>query len=107
MSLIEVTCVHLAIHMRQEATCDVAPQEVAQPPAQLPGGSMWEQVDSFSFEDVFLHRVPMLKTCPHFMRGSLRECFEIPLMERHRAKMESDELGELRVWELFGLVPNI
>ena len=26
-------------------------------------------------------------------------------MDRHRAKMESDELGELRAWELFGLVP--
>ena len=26
-------------------------------------------------------------------------------MERHRAKMESDELGELRAWELFVLEP--
>ena len=107
MSLIEVTCVLLAIHVGQEATCDVAPQEVAQQPEQLSGGSMWEQVDSFSLEDVFSHRVGMLKTCPHFMRGRLRECFEIAFMERHRAEMESDELGELRAWELFGLVPII
>ena len=41
MSLIEVTCVHLAVHMRQDATCDVAPQEIAQQPAQweAPTGS--------------------------------------------------------------------
>ena len=105
MSLIEVTCVHFAIHMGQVATGDVAPQEVAQQPAQLPGGSIWEQVDSFSLEEIFSHRLAMLKTCPHFMRGRLRECFEIPVHGRHRAKMESDELREIRAWKLFGLVP--
>ena len=44
--------------------------------------------------------VPTLKTCPHFMRGRLRECFQMALTERHRAKMESDELGEIRAWKL-------
>ena len=83
------------------------PKEVAQQPAQLPGGSMCQQVGSFSLEDVFSHRLAMLKTCPHFMRGRLRECFEISLMERYGAKMESDELREIRAWELFGLVPII
>ena len=41
VSVIAVTCVLWAIHVGQEATCDVAPQEVAQQPAQLPGGSTW------------------------------------------------------------------
>ena len=73
VDLIEVTCVRLAIHMGQEATGDVAPE--AEQAAQQPTGTLWEQVDSFSLEDVFLRRVPMLKTCPHFMRGRLWECF--------------------------------
>ena len=98
VSLIEVSCVHLAIHMGQEASCGVAPQEVAEQPTQ-------QQLDSFSLEDVFSRRVPMLKTCPYFLRGRLRECFKIALIERHRAKTESDELGEIRAWKLFGLVP--
>ena len=89
VSLIEVTCVRLAMHMGQEAIGDVAleAEQVAQPPT----GTLWEQVDSFTLEDVFLRRVPMLKTCPHFMRGRLRECFQMALTERYRAKMESDE----------------
>ena len=32
----------------------------------------------------------MLKTCPHFMRGRLRECYQTEMTERHRAKMESE-----------------
>ena len=35
---------------------------------------------------------------------SLRECFQMTLTERHRAKMESDELVEIRAWKLFALV---
>ena len=40
MSLIEVTCVHLAVHMRQDATCDVALQEWEAPTGSSsgPGG---------------------------------------------------------------------
>ena len=70
VSLVEVTCVRLANRMGQEATGEVAP-EAEQP------GTLWEQVDCFSLEDVFLRRVPMSKTCPHFMRGRLRECCQI------------------------------
>ena len=84
--------------MGQEAIGDVAPE--AEQAVQQPTGTFWEQVDTFSLEDVFLRRVPMLKTCPHFMRGRLRECFQMALTERHRAKMESDELGEIRAWKL-------
>ena len=105
VSLIEVTCVRLAIHMGQEATGDVAPE--AEQAAQQPTGTLWEQVDSFSLEDVFLRRVPMLKTCPHSMGGRLWECFPMALTERHRATMESDELVEIRAWELFALVPTL
>ena len=35
----------------------------------------WEQLDSADVKDVMLSRVSMLKGCPHFMRGRLREVF--------------------------------
>ena len=47
----------------------------------------------------------MLKTCPHFLRGRLRESFQVALRERHRAKMAQDEQAEIRAWKFFGLVP--
>ena len=56
-------------------------------------------------EDIFRTRVPMLKSCPHFLRGRLRESFQVALRERHRAKMVQDEQAEIRAWKLFGLVP--
>ena len=52
---------------------------------------MWEELEQFSMEDIFRTRVPMLKSCPHFLRGRLRESFQVALRERHRAKMVQDE----------------
>ena len=66
--------------------------------------SMWEELDRFSME-IFRTRVPMLKSCPHFLRGRLRESFQVALREKHRAKMVQNEQVEIRAWKLFGLVP--
>ena len=49
--------------------------------------------------------MPMLRTCPHFLRGRLRFSFFVGLRERLRAKMLNDRVGEARAWKLFGLIP--
>ena len=47
----------------------------------------------------------MLKSCPHFLRGRLRDCFQVALRERYLAKFRGDEAGQVRGWKLFALVP--
>ena len=65
----------------------------------------WSQLDNFSLEELFLLQVPMLRTCPHFLRNRLRECFRLALRERLRAKVVADVEAEVRAWKLFGLIP--
>ena len=71
---------------------------------EIPSAS-WEQLDQVNLDDVFLHRVPMMKSCPRFLRGRLRFCFGLALRERHRAKSAVDRDAEIRAWTLFGLIP--
>ena len=73
--------------------------------AQRIGEVDWSQLDDFSLEELFLLQVPMLRTCPHFLRNRLRECFGLALRERFRAKVVADEEAEVRAWKLFGLIP--
>ena len=40
-------------------------------PAEVPREN-WEQMDQINMEEVFLRRVPMLNSVPHFMRGRFR-----------------------------------
>ena len=47
----------------------------------------------------------MLRSCPHFRRNRLRECFGFALRERFRAKVVADVEAEVRAWKLFGLIP--
>ena len=56
----------------------------------------WAQLDLVDLSEVFLERIPMVKSCPSFA---------IALRERHRAKLEGDMVGAYRAWKLFGLVP--
>ena len=49
-------------------------------PEALPAGS-WEQLDSVDLSEWFEMRVSMLKTCPFFLRGRLRQSFTIALRE--------------------------
>ena len=37
----------------------------------------WESLDGVDLADIFLRRVPMLQSCPHFFRGRLRFCFSM------------------------------
>ena len=75
---------------------DVRPVEIS--------SESWEQLDPVNLDDVFLHSVPMMKSCPRFVRGRLRFCFGLALRERHRAKSAGDRDAEIRAWKLFGLI---
>ena len=65
----------------------------------------WESLEGVDLADTFLQRVPMLQSCPHFLRGRLRFCFSLALRERTRARQAGDERAEIRAWKLFGLIP--
>ena len=58
----------------------VAVRRPARPgvPPMLPEGT-WEQLDQVDVAETCLMRVPMLKSCPYFLRGRLRECFAMTL----------------------------
>ena len=72
-------------------------------PEALPAGS-WEQLDSVDLSQWFEMRVSMLKTCPFFFRGRLRQSFTVALRERYRAMQVEDTQAEERAWKLFGLI---
>ena len=112
VALLETVCVAIALHLRRSTTHNVhdAPERSSAPvrgrvpnprPQQVTPES-WEQLDQVNIEELFLLRVPMLKSCP---RGRLRFRFLIALRERHRAMMANDWVAEERAWKLFGLVP--
>ena len=91
VALLEAVYVIVAIHMGRAGA--VLPDRVEshrlvgrrQVPASNAGAN-WAQLDQVSLEDIFSLRVPMLKSCPHFLRGRLRESFYFALRERFRAK---------------------
>ena len=111
VALLEAVYVCLTVHMSRQLAVESRVTEVFRravqrrtPPSTFPEGS-WEQLDEVDLTDFFLLRLPMLKSCPRFLRSRLRESFGAALAERHRAKSVGDELGESRAWKLFGLVP--
>ena len=63
--------------------------------AGMPPGT-WEQLDHMHVEDLFLMKIPMLRSCPKFLRRRLREGFACALRERFRAEQVGDEVGERR-----------
>eukprot|EP00973_Karenia_brevis_P062604 8704056-Karenia_brevis.AAC.1 len=69
-------------------------------PASPPAGS-WEFLDDVDVKHEFLRRVPMLKSCPGFLRVRLRQAFDTALSERHRASRAGDESCTTRAWKLF------
>ena len=64
-------------------------------------------MDTVDLQEELLTRVPMLKSCPHWLRGRFREGLTVALRERHRPKLANDELGQIRAWKLFCLVPKM
>ena len=65
VALLEGVYVQLAIHMGRE----LVPQPHPPSPAVVLGpraGFDWSLLDEFQIDEIFLFRVPMLKSCPHF-----------------------------------------
>ena len=108
VALLEGVYVQLAIHMGCELGVP-QPHLTPSPPVvvgpRATAGFDWSLLDDFQIDEIFLFRVTMLKTCPHFMRSLLREAFQVALRERFRAKLMGDEEGQIRGWKLFAMEP--
>ena len=113
VALLEVVYVQAVHHTAQQMTVPrirgpVRESHRQHPPRTrnaTPLGNGWAELDDIDVEDVFLQHIPMLKSCPRFLRGRLRESFG--LRERYRGKQEGDEIAERRGWKLFALVPTL
>ena len=111
VALLEAVFVTIVLHLGRESgipavTRDRAPEvrRIRQSvPATVPSES-WAQLDQVNLQDWFARRCPMLKTCPYFMRGRLRQSLAVALRERSRAKDVGDVVGEERAWKVFGLI---
>ena len=81
VALLEAFFVRLTLHMGRQ---------MAVPP-QVVEADRWAQLDSVNLTEFMLLRVPMLKSCPHFLRGQMRECWGTALREKTRAKLSGDQ----------------
>ena len=113
VALLEAVYVVIAIHMGRGGV--VPPDRafgiesrrtVGRPPVPTTSvDSNWLQLDQVSLEEIFALRIPMLKSCPHYLRGRVRESFNFALRERFKARLEGNVEAETRAWKLFGLIP--
>ena len=107
---LEAVFVHVTLHIGEQMA--VPPNSVpANVTRQVEAGTAvsesqrWAHLDSVGLNDWMLRRVPMLKTCPRFMRGRFRQCWGTALRERCRARLAGDVVSESRAWKLFCMVP--
>ena len=100
--------VYVAVVLRIGREIRVAPAQAATeaPPRDSALGG-WAQLGKVDLQEELLNRVPMLKSCPHFLRGRMRECFAVALRERDRAKSAGDVLCQTRAWKLLCLDPKM
>ena len=72
---------------------------------ESPAAGSWAFLDEVDIRDAFLLGVPMIRSCPHFLRGRLRHAFGTALREKQRAQRSADDIGVARAWKLFALTP--
>ena len=106
VALLESVFVALVLHTGREIRVEPALEATEAPPRDSVLGG-WAQLDEVDLQEELLNRVPMLKSCPHFLRGRMRECFAVALRERHCAKLAGEVLCQTRAWKLFCLVPKM
>ena len=106
--MLESVFVAMVLHIGRQSSVPVG-GSAAEPAPQnvVPASNRWSQLDALDFQEELLTRVPMLKSCTHWLRGRFREGLSVALRERHRAKLANDELGQIRAWKLFCLVPKM
>ena len=100
VALVEAACVAITL-CRGRAGAVRVPEVVPPVPRRTRQTEITAESWVVDLSEVFLERIPMLKTCPRFLRGRLRFSFAIALRERHRAKLEGDMVGANRAWKLF------
>ena len=100
-ALLETVFVLITLHQRRasgvppvtRASHTATRRTASAVPSEVPG-RCWEQLDQVNLAEWFLKRIPILKTCPHFLRGRLRQCFTVALRERYRARQSGDIQAE-------------
>ena len=111
LGLLEAVFVQLVLHLGRQTVVPrgAEPATNQSAPASRTTGesTRWAQLDDVDLIECMLRRMPMLKTCPRFMRGRLRQCCALTFRERGRAKQDGDFVGEVRAWKLFCLVPMV
>ena len=114
VALLEATFVMVTIQAGRELTAGepshrvpVPRVEPRRPVAPSISAESWEQLDHIDLSEAFTTRVPMLRSCPRFLRGRLRFSLGVALRERSRAKLARDPVAETRAWKLFGLIPML
>ena len=88
LTLEDVRCFEQFLDVMRRSAARIRRSEV---PIEVPSGS-WVSMDQVDLEEEFLRRTPMLKSCPHFLRGRFRHCLSVTLQERCRAKLVGDLL---------------
>ena len=108
MALLESVFVAMVLHVGRQSRVPLGGSlAAAAPPNPIPMSEGWAQLDTVDLQEELLTRVPMLKFCLHWLRGRFREGLTEALRERHRAKLANNELGQIRAWKLFCLVPEM
>ena len=106
VALLEAFFVRLTLHMgRQMAVPPGAILANGQASVQVVEAHRWAQLDSVNLTEFMLLRVRMFQSCPHFLRGQMRQCWGTALRERTRAKLAGDQsIGRIESMEfvLFG-----
>ena len=105
VALLESVCAAVVLHVGSVPVGGSPAESALQNP--VPVSVEWAQLDAVDLPEELLTRVPMLKSCPHWLRGMFREGLSVALRERHRAKLANDELRQIRAWKPFYLVPKM
>ena len=106
VALLESVHVALVLHTGREMRVEPTLAATEAPPRDSVLGG-WAQLDEIYLQEELLNLLLMLNSCPHFLRGRMRECFAVALRERHRAKLAGDVLCQTRAWKLFCLIPKM
>ena len=78
VALLESVCVALVLHTGREMPVEPALAATEAPPRDSVRGG-WAQLDEVDLQEELLNRAAMLKSCPHFLWGRMRECFAVAL----------------------------
>ena len=78
VALLESVYVPLVLHTGRETRVEPALAATEAPLRDSVLGG-WAQLDEVDLQEELLNRVAMLKSCPHFLRGRMRECFAVAL----------------------------